>query len=331
MDDNNAEVDKPIPSLRESIQAAASEVSEKMAKGEEEAPEPVAAPAKAATDKPVAKGVPDETVTPPPQPEPKKYSTPKSWDAKVRDKWDTLPPEVQEFLTAREDEVHKGFTKLDEERNFGKAMRDAVNPYLATIRAEGGTAEGAVSDLLNTAYRLRNDSPLNKAMMVQQIIQQYGVDMNLIQPGQRIDPVLAQTQNELHQIKMQMQQQQQLQTQEVNGKIQSEIQAFAADPANIYFDQVSADMAALLSSERAANLQEAYDMAIWAKPDIRSTLMQKQALEAEEQRKRELAAKRNAAVSVTGSPVPNVQNSTPPQNKSLRDELRDNLRAASSS
>jgi hypothetical protein len=82
-------------------------------------------------------------------------------------------------------------------------------------------------------------------------------------------------------------------------------------------------------------MQEAYDMACHAIPDVRSTILTRQTAEADAKRaaeaKAKADAKRRAAGSISGSPGSPVSTTTTAPNLSLRDELRANLRAATAS
>lgn len=260
------------------------------------------------------------------------YKVPNSWSAPVKEKFSILPPEVQAEIARREEEVEKGFTRLDEERNFGKALKEVITPYMPIITAEGGTPAAAVRDLLNTAYQLRTGTPQQKAALVQQIAQQYGVDLGTLRPGEQtyVDPHVMTLQQKIDALERERATEKQLQVQQEQSKVLNEIQAFAADPKNVHFEQVRAHMASLLNSGAAKDLQEAYEQAIWANPEVRSKLMSQQQVETEVKRKQELEAKKKAASSVTGSPGVIVPNSGNP-NRNLREEITANLRAVTSS
>jgi hypothetical protein len=72
-------------------------------------------------------------------------------------------------------------------------------------------------------------------------------------------------------------------------------------------------MADLLESGKAQSLEQAYEMAIWMRPDVRQTLIEQQRIEAQrnyEQQQRSARAK-TASVSVKGS-SPSSGGSQPP-------------------
>lgn len=255
---------------------------------------------------------------------------PTSWKAEDKEKFKSLPRDVQETIKAREDEVHKGFTKLDEERNLGKQIKEVVTPYMAIIQAEGGTPVTAVRDLLNTAYLLRTAPAHQKTELVKQICQTYGVDMSAIsaqshQAQAYQDPTISQLQQELAQVKQFANPeflQKQLQEKMENDRVMAEVEAFASNPEHIHYQQVKPIMAGLLSNGAAKDMKEAYDMACHADPHIRSTIEAQKAANIEAQKKTELAAKKKAAVSVSGSSGTFTPNSKATNSNSIEDDIR---------
>lgn len=254
---------------------------------------------------------------------------PVNWTKERQEKFGSLAPEVQDFILERESEVEKGFTKLDEDRNFGKSLKEVITPYMATIQAEGGTPQGAVKDLLNTAYILRTGSAQQKAAIVQQVIKAYGVDAALVgmQPktveGQAAPQVPQVNPEEIERSIMNK-----LQTQQMNDRIATELQTFTADPKNVHFSHpgVKDKMSSLLGAGQAKDYQDAYDQAIWLTPELRPALIAAQTPPSA-QRPQDMTAKKKAGSSVSGSPGISVPNSGNP-NRSLREELEANLNAA---
>lgn len=264
-----------------------------------------------------------------------KKEPPKYISAAARAKWDGLDPELQAEFLRREEETHKKITTLDEERNFGKSLKDVITPYLPIINAEGGSPASAVKDLLNTAYVLRTGAPAQKAALMQQVIQQYGIDMSLLAETQNsyVDPSIQQLQAEVQQLRQQSNpenMQKMLQDRMETDRINAEVRAFASDPVNGHYEQVKAVMASLLVNGVAKDMKEAYEAACYADPKIRPVLEAKKQADEQAKRNAEIAAKKRAAVSVTGSPGAIVANSGSPE-RSLRDEIAANLRAATSS
>lgn len=259
----------------------------------------------------------------------KEIPPPASWKNEHKAKWNELPLDIREEISRRDEEVHRGFTKLDEDRNLGKQIKEVVTPYLATIRAEGGTPVTAVADLLNTAHILRTGDALTKAQMVHNVIRQFGVDLSLIQgTANQIDPQVQALQQKLSQIEYERNQEKLLQQQAQDGTVSSIIEEFAANPANQYYVQVKPQMAALLRAGLATDMQDAYDKAVKLDPSISQIVVSQNAEELAKKKQQELEAKKRAAVSVNGSSSTYVANAANP-NRSLREELEANFRSAS--
>lgn len=248
-------------------------------------------------------------------------SAPQSWSAAAKSEFAKLPPIIQAEVTKRENDIHQAMTRHDGELRMGREMKDVITPYMPIITAEGGTPAKAVSELLNTAYVLRTGSPQQKAQMVRQIAQTYGVDLGQVQQAPQMDPAMQQILDRINGIENKFTQQMTLQEQQEHASIMSEVNAFAANPANVYFEQLKPVMAPLLASGQAKDIQEAYDKACWADPSIRSTLIAKQQADEQEKRKAEIAKKKQASGSVTGSPGVKTSSSTP-NNNSIEDDIR---------
>ena len=261
-------------------------------------------------------------------------TAPQSWGAAVKGKWAELPQEVRAEIAKRENDIHQMMTRHDGELRMGREMKDVISPYMPIIAAEGGTPATAVQSLLNTAYLLRTGTPEQKRNLIQQVAQQYGVDLSQTNQNQpQIDPAIKQVMDRLSGIEQKFTDQTNLQHRLTNDKIISEIQAFAANPQNVHYAAVENSLAPHIAQIKAGNptmstaeiLQEAYQAACWANPQIRASLISAQEQEQAEKRKAELAKKKQAAVSVTGSPGHKTPSSTTKEKRSVEDDVRDAL------
>lgn len=254
---------------------------------------------------------------------PELAAAPPAWSNSVKAKWPTLDPEIRAEILKREADVHRGFTKNDEERNFGKEMRQIVAPYEAIIRAAGGTIPGAVADVLNTAYILRTADPQTKAQTIAQVCQQYGIDLKLVaQPQGEVNPQVAALQQEIRQIRAEQTQRQQQERQQLEQQVLNAVETFGQDPKHPHFRAVSAHMGALMQAGEAKDMEQAYEMAVWARPDLRAQLLAAQTAQqtATQQTRQRTEKARAKAVSVRGGPG----GYTPPPvnpNASVRESL----------
>lgn len=257
---------------------------------------------------------------------------PGSWTPAAKAQWAALPPAVQAEVHKREADFQRGLQQYATKARDYDAIHAEIAPYEAMIRSENGTPATAIRSLLNTAYLLRTASAPQKQQLFAQMAQQFGVDLGaLTQQAPYVDPALAPVMPVIDQMQQRMQMLEQQRQQELQQRQQieaqqhqAEVQAFAADPANIYLPNVGNAMAALLQSGQATDLKDAYDKACWANPEVRSALLAQQASEAENRRRQEAQARAAQARRVQGT---NVRSSpaAPPRavSASLDDTLND--------
>jgi gas vesicle protein len=173
--------------------------------------------------------------------------------------------------------------------------------------------------LLKADYTLRNSDPATKAQYFQNLAKEYGIDLS----NQEMPNYSPQEQFLMQQMQELRQRQDSWQNsiaQQESERAQSALSQFT-QAEKPHFEAVRNDMADLMQAGKAKTLEEAYDMAVWMRPDIRSTLIEQQ--RAEVQRKAEehahaLKAKA-ASVSVRGS-SPSA-GGVQPGNGSLRDVI----------
>jgi hypothetical protein len=261
---------------------------------------------------------------------------PSSWKKEVAAHWANVPPELKKYIRQHEEQTRQAMTKQDEDRLTGKSMREVINPYLPMIQAEGATMQTAVQSLLNQAYILRRGTPEQKRQLVMAAVKQYGIDVTeptSSNPGW-VDPQVAALQQELADLKgWRSQFEQQAQYQET-ASINTQIQSFASDPKHEHFSnpQVQSMMGNLMMGNQAQDLEDAYQKAIWAIPELRSTLLTSQAAELEAKRAAEAKAKataaRNASGSVRGSSSGLSTSTVSAPKGTLREEIAAAMRAA---
>lgn len=224
---------------------------------------------------------------------------PSSWKAAERALWDKVDPALRAAIHRRESEMAAGAQQLLPDAQFGKGLRQVIDPYRMLIEAEGGTPERAVASLLKTAAIFRVGTPEQKLQAVAGIARQYGVDLRPLfqpaQPGQqpqaihdpRMDQFLA---NQQHQAAERQRFEQMDMERTVNGWM-NEVDA-QGNPTRPYIGEVFNEMSALIPQIREANpaltnaqaLEEAYTRAIWANPEIRALLQQQAAAASSAQR-----------------------------------------------
>jgi gas vesicle protein len=266
--------------------------------------------AKTGETTPTPKVTPEPTITAPAIETPVAIEAPNTWTPAVKAKFATLDPEVQQEIMKREKEVARTLTAHDQDRLFGKSLRDVVSPYMPIINSEGSTPEQAIQSLLNTAYKLRTASPQEKAQLISRLAKDYGADMASIADttqAEEIHPVVSQLQNQLRELQNQIQQREQKEQAFTQQNTLQQVETFLADPKYPHANDVANEIAKLIQSGMASTLQDAYSQAIYLHPEVRQKVISAQQTETnrkqiEEVKAKAESAKRTAAVNLRGKP-----------------------------
>jgi len=291
-------------------------------------PEPEAEPAPAAEPAPVAEETEQPAI-------PDKFALPPNYAKKaIKENWSSLSPDVRRELHERETEFHKQFTRFDEDRNFGKQVKEVVAPYEPFIRSLGADPVQAFDYLIKTDYALRTAPPEQRKQMFLQAAKDYGINFSADEViggtsnAPAYDPrveTLAQQIARLEQAQQSAIQAQQLQEQQ---GLEQQIADFASRPDRPFFDRVSPMMAALLQSGAANDLDQAYDMAVHADPETRALQLASQQSQRTPTSQAAVAKAKAASASVTGAPGYAVPASSPQSSGSLEDDIRAAWQAA---
>lgn len=227
---------------------------------------------------------------------------PGSWPKELKDKFGTLPPEVQDYMHRRESEISRTINNYSQKAKFADAVSSTLAPHEAILRADGADPLSAISGLMQTYQVLRNAPPAEKAMAVAQMIQRFGVDLSLLgEDGKTVgnsDPNVEQLYTRLGRLEQELASRRMADESAEKQHVESTIAEFAA--SHPHFESVRAHMGALLQAGLAKDMQDAYDQATMAVPEIRATLLQEQETKRrEEAAKRAEAARKAAKVNVT--------------------------------
>lgn len=276
---------------------------------------------------------------------------PKSWSKEASNHFASLPRELQEFISKRELEREGDYTsktqQLARERALIQAEIGKLGPVANLFRermpdfhARGVDPAAWVNQALAIDQMARQD----KRAALAHLAQQWGVDPRELAQAQQqqtqqpqLPPQYARAiqaqQQKLQQLEQKLTAKEQAEQQARYSRAEQEVQAFAQDqeahPHYQAVEKLMTTFAAQMVKERPDTpmkeiLQDAYDRATWATPEIRAQILESQGKE-KEVREREEAAKRVAAAKKAGSPVngaPNGKMST--SASSLREELEAN-------
>lgn len=239
---------------------------------------------------------------------------PNSWKPAMREKWSSLPKEIQQEIARRERDINKGMHESGEARRFQNEFERTVQPFQSFIAAENSTPLKAVQNMMQTAATLRIGSPQQKAQTVAHLIKNFGIDVktldSMLAGSYQTDPVQRQIQEAVAPVQEMVnryQQQEASRHAELNQNVGSELENFAADPANEFFDDVRDTMADIMDMAtnrgQKIDLSTAYNRAIMMHDDIADVVTQRKLLEQAKRKNASTQAARKKAVSISGAPT----------------------------
>jgi hypothetical protein len=232
---------------------------------------------------------------------------PANWKGAGKVDWKRLPRAIQQ-------EIAQDYTRTTDTEGKLQKLESAIGPERAQVLSAtyGSVEQGlqnlfAVSDMATKNPQgfllwFAQQRGINLAQMVGQAMQQPGGE----QPqAQQADPLMQ----KVSQLEMMIQGFMQHQQQSATAPVLSEIERFSTDPANPYFNDVADDINTLLKGGRvpgnspSEKLKNAYDMAVWAHPEIRKTLIESQRQSFADQQASVANNALNASSSISGSPA----------------------------
>lgn len=249
---------------------------------------------------------------------------PQSWKPETREHWAAIPAEVKQEIVRREREFAVAMQETAEQRRFSEAVMKTIAPYEHFIKAENSNPIQAIDNLMATAARLRTGTAPELAGLVSDLIQQFGVgrfgpgfiealDQALVGQTPQEDPrevaIRRKLEQEIAPVRQfmnevqQQKQQQEIMEQRAAG---SEVQSFLAN--HEFAMDVKDDMADLIELAhkrgRDMSLDEAYDRACRAHPEIGKIFVKRDQASQAASRNQVAQKARAASVSVGGAPTP---------------------------
>jgi hypothetical protein len=316
----------PEPTLRESIEAAVEEHAPEAESGEGKPLEPKSEDQRPAVDPAVAAKTPATPVTPEGKPAtPQELKAPSQWKPQVREKWNQLPREVQEEVLRREADSMRLIGSVGQKIRFADEVNSHIQPFAERLSQNGIAPSSFIGDIFTSVKSLASGNPQEKAEVVANIVQSYGVDLRTLDAilTRRIQqpPEVLEARRQMARAQSIIYQQQTSVQQQTAAEAEKDITAFAADPKHEFFDDVRDMMADLVESGRANSLEDAYTAAIWANPDTRKILQQREAEARAAAKHQRAGAARRASSSVGGAPRVAGGPSALGQNMSLRETI----------
>ena len=291
-------------------------------------------PAPAADDDPAPAADDDPAPAADDDPAPSKDSikAPLGWSPTSRSYWSKLPRDVQEQVAAREKEMAAAMADTKTARVTHETFTQMANSFAPVLAVEGVDAMTATKSLFNTAAQLRMGNQETKAKVIAELIQNYDVDVETLDstlmgqhtPANPENDQMAKMFNErFGPMLSHMQAQQEQQSVTAQTAADAEVTNFAE--AAEFLSDVRLDMADLIDMAQARGkklpLQQAYDIACQANPEIKGILDERAKEAALIAGQSSIAAKKAAASSLSGRKTGITQKNT--EGMSLRDSLNE--------
>tara|TARA_R110000851_G_scaffold288960_2_gene443093 strand:- start:3402 stop:4466 length:1065 start_codon:yes stop_codon:yes gene_type:complete len=270
------------------------------------------------------------------KPDTRSLKAPIDWSPKEREDWSRIPPHLQAKIKEREQSTQNLMQETSEARRTHKEFSELTNKYGAVLSGavKGDTPMQAVQGLFDTVANLRMGNPVQKAQIVADLIESFGVDIRALDsqlsgsmpdpndPSSRIDELVNQRLAPYQEHLQQMEYQKTQQTQQVQQEATQEVQSFAESGKAEFLNDVRHDMADMIDAayRRGVNMpmQEAYQKACAVHPQISQIMQQRDKQQQITGGNNNMQSKRLAASSITGS---RVGVNTPSGNMSIRDTI----------
>ena len=235
---------------------------------------------------------------------------PASWKKEAKGEWASVPLHIRQEVHRREMEINRALNEATHRGQAAQQFEQAAQPYMARIQSLGVSPQQAFEHLLRADYSLATGNPQQKAMLVDKLLQDYGVDIAMLdqviaarlgggqqqQSAPQAPDIQALVQQQLQQALAPIYQQQQAQQQQVAQEAVQSVEQMSLDPKYPFFEEVRGKMATLIESGLAVDLPSAYNYAVSMTPELNRMNLATQSNQVAQRA-------RAASASISGSPV----------------------------
>lgn len=259
----------------------------------------------------------------------KAVEAPAGWSAEAKAEFTKASPVVQAAVLKREAEMNEGGARWSEEK---KTLLSHFEPLRgASERYKTHPAE-VLKRLASANDYLERDAPA----AIKWLADSYGVDLSKLATGQPAaapsTPSQPQADPRLNELQSKVSQFEQRFEAEETAKVNGQISAFASAPGHEHFETVKADVGYLMLAAAQAGkeltLDQAYEQACWAAPDIRAKLIAAQTAPVDAAAKQREAAEKARRGTISAHGAPNGATTPPKVFADPRASVEDDVRAA---
>lgn len=265
-------------------------------------------------------------------------SAPSNWSSEDREEFEALPTEARDFVLRRYKSMEGDYTEktkqLSQDRSRFEKLEQVLAPHREQFALNGVDEAAAIGQLLQ-AQKFLQTQPVEA---LRWLAQSANVDLSQLSapaateddPDEWVDPHVKQLQHRLSEQEKYLTALREQQQRESEAVFLRQVEAFHGEKAangelaHPFMDDVMPQMTALLQSQQATSLQDAYDKAVWMIPEVRGKVLNSaKEKQTEEQTRRVKRAKRaGREVKSEVSPV------EPTRPLSLRETLQQAIAAS---
>lgn len=218
---------------------------------------------------------------------------PNAWSAEEKALWAKVPPDAQSIIARRETEAHRTITQQGQQIAQLQPVSQVLERHRDSFVRNNVTPDRGMELLLAASNALDE----NPAAAIQQLAQQYGVDLKQIATGEapQSNQELVQLRQHVRQLESKLTAREQAEQQTRTHTLEQTIESFAnREDVKPYYADLEAEILAQLpgiDSKLAPEkrLEAAFEKAKWAHPTVRERILSDQRKADEEKRKAENA------------------------------------------
>jgi hypothetical protein len=263
---------------------------------------------------------------------------PKTWTKEALETWATIPERAQQEILKREEDFMRGISQYKQAADLGVQYDTVVQPYRPMLEQGGIDPVQLFQSFAANHYLLTRGTPEQKIELAATMLQGYEIPLpellnfmadNLSEP---VDPKVTALEKELAEIKSSLNVRATAENTQRSEAIAQEIEAFAADPAHPYFQELATDIQKLFETGLVTNLNDAYDRAVYANPVTRQKEIDRLTTEKLAAERTAEQARADKKARLTGdhvTTIPKQRNGTVPLG-SIDDTLNETMAAITS-
>lgn len=248
---------------------------------------------------------------------------PSSWTSKAREDWALIPEHLQKEITRREEAAHLGARKLQETYAGPRALLEAVKPLVVEVSQAGVNPIEHIRSLMLTERVLRTADLPTKFKTLLTMADQFGIPLRQVvnqSVGEEVLKAPSQQESLHPEIKRELDEIRAWREEQEQAQLAAYVEDETAGME--FLEDVRMDMADLIERGIASSLQDAYDRATWANPQVREVLLSRQAAPPPAQSP--VAARQSRAVGASVKPSNVID--VPVEEDSETDSIADTLR-----